>query len=102
MTDVKVYCDKTHKRLVGIKAGLYDVIGEAEKQSDSTHVNKAKQLKSLVEEIENGLDELKNHCPADWSPSKKALDDNLNRLAETLNQMAAKLEVTVPDTTAWI
>jgi hypothetical protein len=25
MSDVKDYCEKTHKRLVGLKAGLFDI-----------------------------------------------------------------------------
>ena len=102
MADVRDYCDKTHKRLVGIKAGLYDVLGEAEKQSDPSHVKEVKQLKSLVEDIEKSLEELSAHCPADWTPNKKDLDDNMARLSQTLGQMADKLNVTVPDTTAWI
>lgn len=102
MADVRDYCDKTHKRLVGIKAGLYDVLGEAEKQLDPSHVKEVKHLKSLVEDIEKSLEELSAYCPADWTPNKKDLDDNMARLSQTLGQMADKLNVTAPDTTAWI
>ncbi|MBA2881518.1 hypothetical protein HNR65_001845 [Desulfosalsimonas propionicica] len=102
MNDVKDYCDNSYKRLIGLKAGLYDVIVKAEEVSDSTHAESAKQLKSLVDSIEEGLEELKNQCPADWAPNKKRLDDNMARLSETLEEIADKLQVTVPDSTAWI
>ena len=102
MKDVKDYCDNTYKRLVGIKAGLYDVIVQAEKVSDSTHADSAKQLQSLVDSIEKELAELRNQCPPDWSPNKKKIDETMARLSKTLEDIADRLEITVPDTTAWI
>ena len=102
MKEVTDYCDDTYKRLVGLKAGLYDVITAAEKASDSKHAEQAKQLKSMVESIENGLEELRNQCPADWSPNKNRLEESMERLSKTLNQLAGHLEVSVPDTTAWV
>jgi DNA repair ATPase RecN len=102
MKEVMDYCDQTYKRLVGLKAGLYDVMTAAEKVSDSTHAEQAKQLKSMVESIEKGIEELRNQCPPDWSPNKNRLDESLERLSKALSEIADKLEVTVPDTTAWI
>lgn len=102
MYDVKDYCDNSYKRLIGLKAGLYDVIAKAEKVSDSTNAENAKQLKSLVDSIEEGLEELRNQCPPDWSPNKKKIDDNMARLSATLEEIADRLEITVPDSTAWI
>jgi hypothetical protein len=102
MKEVMDYCDQTYKRLVGLKAGLYDVMTAAEKVSDSTHAEQAKQLKSMVESIENGIEELRNQCPPDWSPNKNRLEESLERLSKALSEMADQLEVTVPDTTAWI
>ena len=102
MSDVKDYCDKTHKRLVGIKAGLYDIIDKAEKMSDQAHLDEVKQLKSLVESVEKGLEELSGQCPPDWAPNKKQVDDNMANLSETLTKAAERLNVSVPDTTAWI
>lgn len=102
MSDVKAYCDKNYKRLIGIKAGLYDVIGKAEKMSDQAHADELKQLKSLVESVEKGLEELSGQCPPDWTPNKKEVDDTMANLSETLNKAAERLNVSVPDTTAWI
>jgi DNA repair exonuclease SbcCD ATPase subunit len=102
MKEVMDYCDQTYKRLVGLKAGLYDVMTAAEKVSDSTHAEQAKQLKSMVESIENGIEELRNQCPPDWSPNKNRLEESLERLSKALSEIADQLEVTVPDTTAWI
>ncbi len=102
MSDVKDYCDKTYKRLVGLKAGLLDVISRAEKQSDNVHSSEARNLMGLVDEIDSELGELKNQCPADWSPNRKKIDETMDRLAGTLNEMAARLGTVVPDTTAWI
>lgn len=102
MSDVKDYCEKTYKRLVGLKAGLYDVMTKAETVSDSVHSEAVGKLKSLVEGIEAGLDELTNQCPSDWSPNKKELDDNMDQLAKTLSDMASHVGVNIPDTTAWV
>jgi DNA repair exonuclease SbcCD ATPase subunit len=102
MKEVMDYCDQTYKRLVGLKAGLYDVMTAAEKVSDSTHAEQAKQLKSMVESIEKGIEELRNQCPPDWSPNKNRLEESLERLSKALSEIADQLEVTVPDTTAWI
>jgi hypothetical protein len=96
------YCDNTYKRLVGLKAGLYDLITQAEEMQKVQHVQAAKQLKSIVAGIEAGIDELKNQCPADWSPLKEDIDDKMARLTDTLNRLADELDVVVPDTTAWI
>ncbi len=102
MEDVKVYCDNTYKRLIGLKAGLYDVISQAEKVSDSVHANEAKNLMSLVDSIEKGIDELRNQCPSDWSPNKQEMDSQMEKLSKSLGEIADRLNVTVPDTTAWI
>jgi hypothetical protein len=61
-----------------------------------------KKLKSLVEGIEAGLDELTNQWSSDWSPNKKALDDSMDHLAETLGDLADHAGVTIPDITAWV
>jgi molecular chaperone GrpE (heat shock protein) len=102
MDDVKDYCDKSYRRMVGLKAGLYNVIAKTEKASDPVHADAVKQLMALVENIETGLDELKNQCPSDWSPNKKNLDENMARLSDTLSEVADRLGIAVPDTTAWI
>lgn len=102
MSDVKEYCEKTYKRLIGLKAGLYDVMTRTESVAGAVHSEAAQKMKSLVENIEASLEELTSQCPSDWSPNKKALDDNIDRLAATLNEMADRVGVRVPDTTAWI
>lgn len=102
MEDVKDYCDKVHKRLVGLKAGLYDVITESEKASDSTYSDQAKKLKSIVDSIEKDLEELQNQCPSDWSPNKKRMNESMERLSKTLHEMASHLEISLPDSTAWV
>ncbi len=102
MSDVKDYCDKTYKRLIGLKAGLYDVINRAEKVPDEAHAAETKNLTAMVDEIEAGLEELKNQCPADWSPNKRKLDESMTRLSEALGDVADRMGVTIPDTTAWI
>jgi hypothetical protein len=102
MNDVKDYCDKAYRRMVGLKAGLYNVIAKAEKASDTAHTDAVKQLIALVENIETGLDELKNQCPSDWSPNKKNLDESMAGLSKKLGEVADRLGVAVPDTMAWI
>lgn len=100
MTDLTDYCENAYRRLTGLKAGLYDVIVKADRIKDQTHGEAARNLADLVESIEAGIRELKDQCPSAWSP--KQLDDKMARLSETLNRMADKVGVRVPDTTAWI
>ena len=102
MSDVRDYCDETYKRLVGLKAGLYDVITKAGTVEDSVHSEAVAHLNSLVEGVEAGLEELTHQCPSDWSPNRKKLDDNMTRLSEALSKMADDVGVDVPDTTAWL
>jgi len=86
MSDAKDYCEKSYKRLVGLKAGLYDVMTKTESVSDSVHSDAAKKLRSLVADIEAGLSELNNQCPSDWSPNKKELEvllTDINNLGKT-------------------
>ena len=70
MSDAKDYCEKSYKQLVGLKAGLYDVMTKTESVSDSVHSDAAKKLRALVADIEAGLNELNNQCPSDWSPNR--------------------------------
>ncbi len=102
MSDVKDYCEKMHKRLIALKAGLYDVIVQAESVSDAAHSDAAKQLNALVADVGRGLADLNNQCPSDWSPNKKTLDENMSELSATLNKLADHVGVTIPDTTAWV
>jgi hypothetical protein len=69
MNDVIDYCKNAYKRLVGLKAGLYDIMVEADRIEDDVHGDAAKKMA---------------------------------RLPETLSQMAEKIGVRVPDTSAWI
>ena len=102
MSDVKAYCDSTYKRLVGLKAGLYDIIAKTESVQDNTHAEAVNRLKGLITAIQDGIDELRNQCPSDWSPNKADLDNKMEELSKTLHDMAEKLGVVVPDTIAWI
>jgi len=70
MTDVNTYCDYSYKRLVGLKAGLYDVMTKAGRIQDDTHGEAARKLSALVASIEAGIEELKDQCPPDWSPNR--------------------------------
>jgi len=102
MNNVIDYCNNAYKRLVGLKAGLYDIMVEADRIEDDVHGDAAKKMAELVASIENGIEELKDQCPVDWSPNRQDLEEKMARLSETLNQMAEKVGVRVPDTTAWI
>jgi hypothetical protein len=102
--DAMQYCDKVNRQLVGFKAGVYDILlkmdglTEAEK---SVYTAPIKDLKGIIAELEAGLAALKNACPADWSPEKAAIDTQMEDLSATLLQLAAKIKVSVPDTTSW-
>jgi len=102
MNNVMDYCNNAYNRLVGLKAGLYDIMVEADRIEDDVHGDAAKKMAGLVASIENGIEELKDQCPVDWSPNRQDLEEKMARLSDTLNQMAEKVGVRVPDTTAWI
>lgn len=102
MKDVTDYCEKMNKRLIGLKAGLYDLIVQADAVADGVHSDAAKQMNNLVTVISDGLEELTNQCPSDWSPNKKTLDENMEKLTVILSKMADHAGVTIPDTTAWV
>lgn len=75
--EVKNYCTEMELQLTVWKAKLFDVLRKndtlsvAEKAKVATQMN---DLHILVEEISKRIENLKNECPADWSPIKKEID----------------------------
>jgi hypothetical protein len=103
--DAMQYCNRVNRQLVGFKAGIYDILEKMEglnESEKSVFAAPVKDLKGVVAELDAGLAALKNACPADWSPEKAAIDAGMEKLSETLLQLAAKIKVTVPDTTSWV
>lgn len=101
MTDVNDFCDKTYKQLVGLKAGLYDVLIKSETAPGDVPEDTIAQLKGMIAGIESGVEELRNQCPSDWSPNKKEIEDKMEELSKVLNNMASKMGTVVPDSMAW-
>ena len=104
--DVGAYCDTLEKQLAEWKARLYDVIhivdklSEGEKETVSPSI---RALHSIVEEIDSEVEQLRTACPADWSPNRQSIDDNMAELQQTLKKLSQKVGgPVIPDSLSWV
>jgi hypothetical protein len=104
--DVKSYCDTLEQQLTVWKAKIYDVIrvvdnlpgGEKEGVFPSI-----RSLHTIVEEIDDQLEQLKTTCPADWSPNRQTIDSKMNELKQTLSSLSEKIGgPLIPDSLSWV
>ena len=83
--DVKDFCNGMEMELTAWKAKFFDAIRKAEKlgtadmEKAMAHIN---DIKIIVENMEEKIEQLKTECPSEWSPIKKEIDNaqllNLN------------------------
>ncbi|MFP4476797.1 MAG: hypothetical protein ACLFOY_14660 [Desulfatibacillaceae bacterium] len=103
--DANEYCTQVHRQLTGLKAGLYDVMQRVDSlptDERNQFQNQVDTLKKLTSELDDGLEQLRTACPADWSPNKKEMDARLKELRSTLETIGQKTGVSIPDTLAWV
>lgn len=104
--DVKEYCDKMDKQLSGWKEYIGDVIKAADRLPGGQRqalVPMIDRLQPLLKAIDSELELLKTSCPADWSPQRKSVENNLRELHETLKKLSEKAHgPLVPDSLAWV
>lgn len=104
--DVKDYCNQMDMKLSGWKA----YIGEVMQAADRLPAGERKalapmvdRLQPLLQAIDSELELLKTSCPADWSPQRKSVENNLRELHETLKKLSEKAHgPLVPDSLAWV
>lgn len=92
--------------MVEWKAKIYDVIHTVdglpadEKESVFPSI---RSLHAIVEEINKELEQLKNACPADWSPNRNVVDDKMSELHTTLKNLSREVGgPLIPDSLLWV
>ena len=104
--DVSAYCNTLEKQFTDWKVRLYDVIHIVDKLSEGekeTVYPSIRGLHSIVEEIDSEVELLRTACPADWSPSRKSIDDKMVELQQTLKNLSKNVGgPLIPDSLAWI
>jgi hypothetical protein len=104
--DVRDYCNRMDKQLSGWK----DYIGEVTQATNRLPAGQRQalapmidRLQPLLKAIDSELELLKTSCPADWSPQRRSVDDNLRELHDTLKKLSEKAHgPLVPDSLAWV
>jgi len=102
--DAKSYCDTINHQLTGWKATIYDIILATRKLEETDREKIQPLLESLngiVADLNKNLEHLRAECPSDWSPQKKTIDNKLEELKNTFEQLSEKMDV-MPDSTAWV
>jgi hypothetical protein len=104
--DATSYCDILERQLTAWKSKIREVIrlvdrltaGEREAVTPSTH-----SLHAIVGEIDSQLALLKTACPADWSSQRRAVDDKMRELQETLQKLSDRAHgPLIPDSLSWV
>ena len=100
------YCDMMERQLTAWKSKIREVIrltdhltaGEREAVTPST-----RSLDAIVGEIDSQLAFLKTACPADWLPQRRAVDDKMRELQETLKKLSDRVHgPLIPDSLSWV
>jgi hypothetical protein len=100
------YCDMLERQLTAWKSKIREVIrladhlttGEREAVTPST-----RSLHAMVGEIDFQLALLKTACPADWLPQRRAVDDKMRELQETLKKLSDRVHgPLIPDSLSWV
>jgi hypothetical protein len=93
-------------QLVAWKAKLYDTIRIVDRlppDEKEMAFSSIRNLHAIVDEIDGQLDQLRNACPADWSPNRRTIDQKMSDLHGTLKALSQKIKgPLIPDSLAWV
>ena len=81
--DVNSYCENLTKELGGWKQKVEVIVDRVDKLSSGDKgkvLDQVNDLHSLIEQLEDRIERLKNECPAEWSPDKIELDSKLTEI----------------------
>jgi len=104
--DTTSYCGMLERQLTAWKSKINEVIrlvdhlttGEREEVTPST-----RRLNAIVGEIDSQLALLKTACPPDWSLQRRAADDKMRELQETLKKLSDRVHgPLIPDSLSWV
>jgi len=76
--EVKDYCNGVEIELTVWKARLYDLLRRLSKvpegERKELHAS-MEDMHKIISDLNERIEQLRNECPAEWSPEKKAIDD---------------------------
>jgi hypothetical protein len=104
--DTTSYCDILERQLTTWKSKIREVIRlanrlTADEREAVTHSTRS--LHAIVDEIDSQLALLKTACPADWLPQRRAVDDKMRELQETLKKLSDRVHgPLIPDSLSWV
>lgn len=101
--DVKDYCSGVEHELMAWKAKMFDVVAKTDalgtKEKETVWAN-FNDMKIVIQDLEEKIQQLKTECPSDWSPQKKQIEDAhidmRNKYNETLDFIGQAAPVSVP------
>jgi predicted RNase H-like nuclease (RuvC/YqgF family) len=101
--DVKDYCQAMESEITSWKAKLYDVMRKIEKLGTAERQKMLANIQDLniyLDEMTSRVEQLRNECPADWSPIKKEVEqgvvDMRGKYDEALEVIGKAAPVSVP------
>jgi len=104
--DVNSYCNSLERQLTEWKAKIYSVINLVDKlpaQEKEGAYPSIRGLHTIVDEIDNELAQLKNACPADWSPNRRTIEEKMSELQSTLKKLSENVGgPLIPDSLSWV
>jgi len=100
------YCDMLERQLTVWKSKIHEVIRQADRLAAGERealTPSTRSLHAMVGEIDSHLSLLKTACPADWLPQRRAIDDKMSELQETLRKLSDRVEgPLIPDSLSWV
>jgi len=104
--DVNSYCNNLERQLTEWKAKIYSVINVVDKlpvQEKEAAYSSIRGLHTIVDEIDNELEQLKSACPADWSPNRRTIEGKMSELQSTLKKLSENVGgPLIPDSLSWV
>ena len=88
--DVKDYCKNVDIELNAWRAKLYNIMRQmddlpaADKQRVNEQVN---GLHTIVNELDNRIDQLRTICPTEWAPEKSEIKGKITHLEEQYDEV---------------
>jgi hypothetical protein len=101
--EVKDFCQAMESEITSWKAKLYDVMRKIDKLGTSERekmLGNIQDLHIFLDDMSSRVDQLRNECPADWSPIKKKVDrdtvDIRSKYEETMELIGKAAPVSIP------
>jgi len=104
--DTTSYCDMLERQLTTWKSKIREVVRLADRLTADEReavTPSTRSLDAIVGEIDSQLALLKTACPADWSLQRRAADDKMRELQETLKKLSDRVHgPLIPDSLSWV